>query len=216
MDRNRLKLVLGGATVLSLILAVVLFILGVALDINTLLCVILIILSILFIALTVELGYFTYIMLGAEPNYFLYSAQAKRNMPLQKLTFQVINARMNRFLAEYASSEGKLWNDRVLDDPYLKMPEEFKPLVAYKMLYSLADKDSEIGWRCLENASEETVIFICKGIELNNDSNFSSAFHNLMSQKPVNMAVVRDYLVKNKRYMQSRMTKYVIENIDRF
>lgn len=216
MDRNKLKIALGGATGLSFVVAIVLFILSLALDMSVLPRIILIIISVLCLALAVEFGYFTYLMVDTKPNYFLYSSQAKRNMSVQKLTFQVINARMNRFLSGYATSEGKLWNDRILDNPYLEMPEEFKPLVAYKMLYGLADKDAEIGWKCLENASEETIMFICKGLELNRDNNFSAAIQSIMSQRPVNMQIARDYLVKNKRYMQSKMTKYVIENIDRF
>ena len=216
MDRNKLKIVLGVATALSLVVAVVLLILGIALDISLLPQILLIVISLLCFVLTGELGYFMYLMMDTKPNYFLYSSQAKRNVSVQKLTFQVINARMNRFLSGYAASEGKLWNDRILDDPYLDMPEEFRPLVAYKMLFGLADKDSEIGWRCLENASEDTVAFIRKGLEMNRDTEFASAFERIMAQKPVNMQVIRDYLVKNKRYMQSKMTKYVIENIDRF
>jgi hypothetical protein len=104
----------------------------------------------------------------------------------------------------------------VLDNPYLDMPEEFRPLVAYKLLFGLADKDSENGWRCLENASDETVIFIRRGLELKDDDKFAQTFAELMEEKPVNVAPVREYLVKNKRYIQSNMTKYVIENIDRF
>lgn len=216
MDRNKLKIVLGVATVLFLLVAIVLFVLSLALDMSLLPRIVLIVVSVLCLALAVEFGYFTYLMIDTNPNYFLYSSQAKRNISVQKLTFQTINARMNRFLAGYASSEGKLWNDRVLDNPYLEMPEEFKPLVAYKLLYGLAEKDSEAGWKCLENASEETVMFICKGLTMNNDNDLATALTNLMEQRPVNIAVVRDYLVKNKRYMQSKMTKYVIDNISRF
>lgn len=216
MERNKLKIAFGLGTALFLVVGIVLLILSLALDINTLLKVVLIIVSVLCLALTAELGYFTFLMIDTRPNYFLYSSQSKRNISVQKLTFQVINSRMNRFLSGYAASEGKLWNDRVLDDPYLDMPEEFRPLVAYKMLYGLAEKDSEAGWMCLENASEETVIFICRGLELNGDNSFSSTLGSIMSERPANIKMARDYLVKNKRYIQSKMTKYVIENIDRF
>ena len=216
MDRNKLKIAFGAGTLVFFISAIVVFILSLALDIGGLLRVVMIVLSVLCLSLALELGYFTVLMIDKRANYFLYSPKAKRNMSVQKLTFQIINARMNRFLSAYASSEGKLWNDRVLDNPYLDMPEEFRPLVAYKMLFGLADKDSEGGWRCLENASDETVIFIRRGLELNEDDQFAQTFAELMEEKPVNVAPVRDYLVKNKRYIQSKMTKYVIENIDRF
>lgn len=216
MDRKKLKILLGAATVLFLIVAVVLFVLALSLDIATLPKVVLIIVSLLSLALSIELGYFTYLLIDKNPNYFLYNPKTKRNISVQKLGFETVNSRMNRFLSRYAASEGKIWNDRVLDNPYLEMPEEFKPLVAYKLLYGLADKDAEMGWRCLENASEDTVRFICKGLRANNDNEFASAIEKLTAKKPVNIGVIRDYLVRNKRYIQNKMLKYTVANIERF
>ena len=215
MDRNKLKIILGAATAVALIIAVVLFVLAMALELDTLPKILLIIVSVICLALAVELGYFWYLMIDKNPNYFLYNPQMRRNISVQKLTFQTINARMNRFLSGYASSEGRIWNERVLDNPYLEMPEEFKPLVAYKLLYGLADKDAEAGWKCLENACEDTVSFICDGLGMNNDNELAATLKQML-QAPVNMTVVRDYLVRNKRYLQSKMTKYVIDNIDNF
>lgn len=216
MNRNTLKIALSVATVFFLIVAIVLFVLGLTLDISTLPKVILIIVSILALALGVELGYFVYLLIDKKPNYFLYNPQTKRNISVQKLTFQTVNSRMNRFLSGYAASEGKIWNDRVFDDPYLEMEDEFKPLVAYKLLFGLADKDAEAGWRCLENASDDTIAFICKGLRANNDNEFATAIENVMAQKPVNIKVIRDYLVRNRKYVQNKMFKYVLENIDKF
>lgn len=216
MDRNKLKIVLGIATALFLIVAVVLFILGLSLDLALLPKIVLIIVSVLALALSVELGYFTYLLIDKNPNYFLYNPKTKRNISVQKLNFATVNSRMNRFLSKYATSEGKIWNDRVLDNPYLEMPAEFKPLVAYKLLFGLAEKDAEAGWRCLENASDDTIHFICGGLRANNDNDFAAALENLMAQKPVNIKVIRDYLVRNKRYVQNKMLKYTVANIEKF
>jgi len=123
---------------------------------------------------------------------------------------------MNRYLSGYATSEGRIWNDRVFDDPYLEMEDEFRPLVAYKLLFGLAEKDAEAGWKCLENSSDDTVAFICKGLRANGDGEFATAIENVMSQKPVNIKVIRDYLIRNRKYMQNKMFKYVIDNIDKF
>ena len=215
MDRNKLKVILGIGTALSLCVGVVLFILALALNMHVFPRVMLILVSVVAVVLAIELGYFTYLMMDKKPNYFLYNSQMKHNISVQKLTFQTINSRMNRFLSGYASSEGKIWNARVLDNPYLDMPQEFKPLVAYKLLYGLAEKNAEAGWGCLENASDETLLFIYNGISMNNDKDFAFNFAQL-TQRPMNINLVKDYLIRNKRYMQSKMTKYVVENIDRF
>lgn len=216
MDRSKLKIILGIATALFLIVAVVLFVLGLTLDLAILPKVFLIIVSVLSLVLAVELGYFTYLLVDRRPNYFLYNPQSKRNISIQKLTFQTVNARMNRFLSGYATSEGKIWNERVLDNPYLEMPAEFKPLVAYKLLFGLAEKDAEAGWRCLENASDDTVAFICRGLRANKDAEFAGAIESIMAKKPVNIKMLRDYLVRNRKYMQNKMFRYVCENIDKF
>jgi hypothetical protein len=207
---------LGIATVFFTIVAIVLFILGVTLELSTLPRVILIIVAILSLILAAELGYFTYLLVDRKPNYFLYNTQTKRNISVQKLTFQMINSRMNRFLSGYATSEGKFWNDRVLDDPYLDMEEIFKPLVAYKLLYGLAANDAEAGWRCLENASDDTMTFICKALRSGGDGDFASAIESIMKQKPVNIRMIRDYLIRNKKYVSNKMFRYVCENIDKF
>lgn len=216
MDRNKLKILLGFVTALFLVVAVVLFVLALSLDIATLPKVVLIIVSVLALALSIELAYFTYLLVDKNPNYFLYNPRMRRNSSVQNLTFETVNARMNRFLAKYATSEGKIWNERVLDNPYLEMPEEFKPLVAYKLLFGLAANDSEAGWRCLENASYDTVRFICNGLRANGDAEFASAIEKIMTQKPVNIKVIRDYLVRNKRYVQKKMLSYTVENIEKF
>lgn len=215
MDRKKLKLILGSATAFSLCVGAVLMILVITLDMHIFPRIVLGALSAVSIVLAVELGYFTYLMMDKTPNYFLYDSQTKRNISIQDITFKTISVKMSLFLSKYASSEGKIWNTRVLDNPYLEMPEEFKPLVAYKLLYGLADNDTEAGWSCLENASEETLMFICNGLNVNNDKEFAANVAQL-TKRPRNMAMVRDYLVRNKRYMQSKMTKYVIDNIDRF
>ena len=216
MNRNTLKLTMGIATAFFFMVSVVLLILGLILDLSTLPQVILIIIAVLAFILSAELGYFTYLLIDKNPNYFLYNQQTKRNISVQKLTFQIINARMNRFLSGYATSEGKMWNDRVLDDPYLEMEDEFKPLVAYKLLYGLAEKDAEAGWRCLENASDDTVAFICNALRANADGDFAATIESIMAQKPVNIKMLRDYLVRNRKYMQNKMFRYVLDNIDKF
>lgn len=216
MDRNKARILLGVGSVFFLIVSIVLLVLGIALNMSAFPRVSLIIVSVLCLAFSVLLGYFTFLNLDVKMNYFLYSHQARRNISVQKLTFETINARMNRFLSNYAASEGKLWNERVLDNPYLDMPEVFKPLVAYKLLYGLAEKDSQAGWDCLANASEDTIKFICNGLVANGDNVVAQTLEKIMFSKPVNIAMARDYLMRGKKYLRGKMKNYVVENIDLF
>ena len=214
MDRKKVKLIIG-------ILAIVFFVIGVALlcvaflaGLNTTSAIIMGIVAGLCLILSVELGYMFWINMDSKANYFLYDSATKRNVPVQKLNFAVVNARTGRYLSHFAPSEGKIWNERILDN--VDVDAEFKPLVAYKLLFSIADKDAEAGWNCLEHASSKTIVFICEGLNANGDLEFSNTFGRMMAEKPLNMPMIRDYLVRNKKYMQSRMLKYVVENIELF
>jgi hypothetical protein len=216
MDRNKSKIIIAAATAFFLIVAVVVLVLSLVINMTLLLKLILIGISIVCFALFGEGVFFIYMVSDKTKNFFLYDSRTRRNISVQKLTFQTINSKMNQFLSKYASSEGKIWNERVLDNPYLEMEDKYKPLVAYKLIFGLADRDSEAGWTCLKNASEETVLFICNGLQANGDNDFAAAFSQRMSDKPVNMTSVRELMVKNKKYIQNKMTKYVLENIDSF
>lgn len=214
MDRKKVKIIVGVAAAVALIVAIVLLLVSLLAGLQTPAAVILGIVAGLSFILSIELGYMFWLNKGSKANYFLYDSTAKKNVPVQKLNFSVVNARTARYLSHLAPSEGKIWNDRILDDA--DIDAEFKPLIAYKLLFSIADKDVEGGWKCLENASNKTIVFICEALNANSDFEFSNNFGKMMAERPLNMPMVRDYLVRNKKYMQSRMLKYVIENIDLF
>ena len=214
MDRKKVKLLVGIAAGFFAVVSIVLFLVTFLAGMNTASSVILGIVAFLSLALAGELFYMFLLNNGEKANYFLYDYSSKKNVPVQKLNFSVVNARMGRYLSKFAASEGKIWNDRVLDQ--VEIAPEFKPLVAYKLLFGLADKDVEAGWKCLENASSKTIVFICDALNANSDLEFSNNFGKMMADKPLDIALVRDYLVRNKKYMQGRMVKYVVENIDLF
>lgn len=214
MDRKKVKLIIGIVAVVFFVISIALFIITFATDIKALASVFLGIVAVVCLALAIELGYMFLLNRSVKANYFLYDPATKRNVPIQKLSFAVINARTGRYLLNYAPSEGKIWNDRVLDEA--EVDDEFKPLIAYKLLFNIAETDIDAGWKCLENASNKTIVFICEALNSNSDFEFSNNFAKMMAEKPLNMGLIRDYLIRNKRYMQSRMLKYVTDNIELF
>lgn len=219
MSQNKLKAFFGIAAIVFAVLFVVLLLVGIiAVDFTTagFVKVLVIIIAVLCLCIAAELGYMFMVESESAPNYFLYDTQAKRNIPVQKLGFQVINGRMNRFLAGYATSVGKLWIERVLDNPYLEMEDKFKPAVAYKMLYDLAEKDTDQAWNCFELASEETVEFLCVGLEMNSDAELARNLRQMKNAKPFNVKYARDYIVKNRNYLKNKLCRYIYDNIQLF
>lgn len=214
MDRKTVKILVAAASGFFLVVAIVLCLVTFLAGMNLASSIILGIVAFLCLALAIELFYMFLLNKGEKANYFLYDSATKKNVSVQKVNFSVVNVRTGRYLSKFAASEGKIWNDRILDQ--IEIDPEFKPLVAYKLLFTLADKDVDAGWKCLENASSKTIVFICDALNANSDLEFSNNFGKMMAEKPLNIALVRDYLVRNKKYMQGRMVKYVVENIDLF
>ena len=218
MNQNRLKMFLGIAAGVLAVVAIVLFVVAFAVIDTTATRVVMIIAAVLSLIMAALLGYLMLLANDTAPNYFLYDSASKRNIPVQKLTFDTVNVRMNRCLSGYAKSEGKLWTDRILENPSLDMDDSFKPLVAYKLLYDLAAHDAEIGWKCFDYASYETVGFLCDALEMNNDNEMADALRQMKNGLNVKCDIkhVRDYLVSNLAYLKDRMFRYVRDNIEQF
>lgn len=216
MSQKTLKLIFAIVGIVFVIIAITLLLVGILAIDNTLIKVLVIIISVLCFLIASELIFLFFIETDTAPNYFLYNRETKRNIPVQKLTFQMINGRMNRYLSNFSVSEGKLWTDRVLENPQLDMEDKFKPAVAYKLLYDLAEKDVEQGWKCFELASEQTVFFICSALEMNQDSDMARTLRQMKEAKPMNLKYARDYIVKNRNYLKGKLCRYIYDNIQQF
>ena len=218
MDQKKLNLILTISAAVFAVLFVALLICGIAIEFTyTFTKVMMIIVAIVSLALAAELAFIVWFGgKGDKPNYFLYDASIKKNVSVDKLTVQVINRRMERYFSEFAPSEGKLWTDAILENPELDMEDAFKPLVAYKLLFDLADRDIENGWKCFEMASPATVDFICRGLEMNGENEIAGNLRKMKAIVPFQVKYVRDYLVSNANYLQTKMLMYVRDNIEKF
>ena len=217
MNKKNFNLILLIAAAVFAVVAIVLLVVGITYDADHIFTKVMVfVVAGLSLALAAELVYLRFISEDRQPNFFLYDSKSKKNMPLEALTFAVVNNRMNRFFANYASSEGKIWTEGILDNPQLDMPDEFKPLVAYKLLFNIAHTNVDGGWKCFEVSSIQTVEFICKGLEQNGDKELAKNLRMMKSAQPFQISYVKEYLVNNKAYLQSKMLRYVRENIAKF
>lgn len=215
MDKKNLRLIVGISACVAALLFVFLLVIGILYDGGAFAKTLMIILSVSVLALSLELGYLYFLSANTRPNYFLYNPSTNRNISSKKLTFQLIDTRMNKYLTNFAESEGKIWIDGVFDSP-VEMDDAFKPLVCYKLLFDLAARDSEIGWRCFEMSSDATVRFIAGGISAAGDVDMAKRLVKLKETTPQNIKAARDFIVKNRRYIQGKMYKYTVSNISKF
>ena len=216
MDQKRVNLLLKIGGILFAVLGVALVIFGIFYDKSVLGKVLLFVAALVVVLLAAELSYLSLMSKNVKPNFFLYNPSTNSNTSVDNLTFEAANSRMNKYLVKFASSEGKFWTDKVLEDPTLDISSDYKPLVAYKLLYDIADNDSEAAWKCFVLASEETVGYIADGVAQNGDDQLADTLIQLKAANPLNMKQTRDFLVGNKKYIKKKFFKYLTENIEKF
>ncbi len=218
MTQKKLSLILTIVSAVFAVVAVVLFVFGIIYDgAYTFVKIFMLAGAVLCLLLAGELVFVSrFASNGEVPNYFLYDGKSKRNITADKLTPTMVHAKMSRYISAYAPSEGKLWTDGVLERDDLDMDDVFKPLVAYKLLFDLAEMDVEKGWKCFENASFETVDFLCSCLEMNAELEVAGNIRKMKQVRPFNVKYIRDYLVSNKGYLQTKMMMYVRENLEEF
>ena len=216
MDQKKINTLLVVAAAFFAVLAIILFVFGVTYDRGVLAKVLLILASLFVLLLSAELSYLFVLSRNVVPNYFLFNTTLNRNIPVEKLTFEMIDAKMNKYLSSYAKNEAVLWTDGILEKRASEIHPLFRPIVAYKLLFDIAENDSEPAWKCFLVSSDMTVEYIAGGLAQNNDREFAAAILQLKRTKPVNMKQTRDFLVGNKKYIKKQMVRYVTNNIEKF
>ena len=216
MDQKKINLLLVIAAAFFAVLAIILFVFGIIYDRGALVKALLIVASVLVLALAEELAYLFLLSRNVVPNYFLFNPSLNANVPAEKLTFEMIDMRMNKYLSGFAKNEAKLWVDGVLEARAADINPKFKPIVAYKLLFDIAENDSETAWKCFLLASDMTVQYIAEGLAENNDNDMAASILQLKSTKPVNMQQTREFLVSNKKYIKKQLFEYVTNNIEKF
>lgn len=161
--------------------------------------------------------YYLYITRDAEPNFFLFDRARKRNIPVEDLTFTIVNERMSFFLTMVCESAEQLWQDNVLEsDRKLGYRRVYRPLLAYKMLYDLADKNIAAYWNLLLTATPATVDSLCSALEQGGEKEMVKAFRYIMENYRENPEKIKDFVCGNMRYIRGRMLGYIKRNIELF
>lgn len=216
MDQKKTNLLLVITSAFFAILAIILLVFGIVYDKGAFAKIMLFVAFLLVLLLAVELAYLFVLSRNVVPNYFLFNTALNVNISADKLTFEMIDARMNKYLSSFAKSEAELFTNGILENSAAKIKREFHPIVSYKLLLDLAENDTDDAWKCFVLATEMTVEYIAIGLAQNGDRDMADAIRQLKRAKPVNLKQTRDFLVSNKKYIKKRLFKYVQDNIDSF
>ena len=176
-----------------------------------------IIISCLMILLSLLAAYYVYITRDAEPNFFLFDRAKKRNIPVENLTFTIVNERMSFFLTMVCESVEELWQTDVLEsDRKLGYRRVYRPLLAYKMLYDLADKNIATYWELLYNAKPEVIESLCSALAQGGEKEMVKAFRYIMENYRATPEKIKDFVCGNMKYIRGRMLGYIKRNIEMF
>ena len=160
-----------------------------------------------------------------DPNFFLFDRVKKKNNPINKLSFTVVNERMNFLETMVCSSEEELWKKNILENAELGYHNVYRPLLAYKMIYDLADRDLDTYWFYLYNIPTPVLSALCRALEEGGDAEFAKMLHGAIEkyrdcqepgEKKAREEKIREFVCKNMGYLRGKMMQYVKKNIDLF
>ncbi len=203
--------------VLSLIGAILLFVLAVPNANAAYKQVLEVILACLMLILAAFAGYYLLITRDVDPNFFLFDRAKKRNIPVENLTFTIVNERMTFFLTMVCESVEQLWQENVLEsDRKLGYRRVYRPLLAYKMIYDLADKNLDTYWDAMLNAAPDVLNSLYSALVQGGEQEMVKAFRYIMENYRENPAKIKDFIIGNQKYIRGRMLGYIKRNIELF
>ena len=163
--------------------------------------------------------YATLIAKDEQANFFLYDNKRKTNIPVEELDFERVNRQMTVVMANLVDSDAVIWTKDVFTEKHEEIYDEdgsLVPLVAYKILYDLADRASESVWNLYLASHVSIVDSIVSALEQNGDSELGKAFKFLHENANGSYERTEKFLLDNRKYIQNKMVKYVKANIEKF
>ncbi len=203
-----------GAVGLPCVLAIVVLIFGLV-DPHIATKVLLIIAAVLLLALAAVLYILLFSLAEKRKNFFLTDPQTGKNIAKDGITFALVNERMNLYLAERIESENDVMSGEILTrHGIFGQRDVYRPLIAYKILFDLAEENSARGWNSFYSMSENAFAQLTTALNSVNDNNMARRLMQLRQMR--DDARLADFLVGNRRYLQGRMVVFVKSNIDMF
>ncbi|MBQ7172785.1 MAG: hypothetical protein IJR88_01520 [Clostridia bacterium] len=161
----------------------------------------------------------------SDPNFFLFDRAKKKNIPVSRLSFTTVNERMNFLETVVCSSVEELWTKNILENAELGYRNVYRPLLAYKMIYDVADLDVESQWNLLYNVPSSVLSALCRALEEGGDAEFAKMLHGAVekyqnctdaAEREARAAKIREFVCKNMSYLRGRIMQYVKRNIEFF
>lgn len=150
-------------------------------------------------------------------NFFLYDRKTKSEMPVSSLTFAEIRLRLLDFMAIF-KRRGRLYVGDLFDEnPHV--PEHFKMLFCYEILYELATEDGGIDAKAFLGFGTECAEIFTKYLRQNGDYELATSIRGFIfdfSEENSNVESFKEYMRTQKEHIEKMALEYTRENIEKF
>ena len=146
----------------------------------------------------------------ARVHYFLYDGRRKVNQSMGALTPDLIQERIDHYLADYTSSVCDLWQD-IPKNLRLQLEADapFRPLIAYRMLIEISKMEETQVLSVFESADNRAVGYLCRSIRDGGDAELADYVFDLKKNFEANRSRVFAFFRKNQRFFEERMLRFV-------
>lgn len=199
---------------LPVVLAIVVLIFGIV-NPHTLTKIFLIVAAVLLLALAAVIFILLFVLAEKRRNFFLTDPDTGRNIAVENINFAIVNERMNFYLAERIENESDVTTGEILTrHGIFGQRDVYRPLIAYKILFDLSEENSQKGWNGFYDMPEKAFTELTNALNSVNDNNMARRLMQLRQMR--DDARLADFIIGNRRYLQSRMVVFVKSNIDMF
>ena len=173
--------------------------------------------AVLLFIMVLLIGAYFYLGRDTDANFFLYDRSKRKNIPVEKLNNSIINERMTFFLTMICDRFEELWDENLLEDSRkFGYRSIYRPLVVYKMLYELGDKDNDEYWNCLLNASPAVIDDMSRILRKAGEGEMVTHLLYILENYRSDDGKIKDFIRGNKAYISRRMKEFVKKYIEYF
>ena len=151
-----------------------------------------------------------------KKNFFLYDRKKKADIPLSDLNVKIVRDKLLDFMAIF-KRRGKLYIADLFDENP-NIPECFKPLFCYEILYELAS-DEGMDASAFLNFGGECADVFSKYLRENGDYELANRLRSFIlehSEENNNTESFKEYIKAKKEHISDKMLGYAVKNIEKF
>lgn len=150
-------------------------------------------------------------------NFFLYDRKKKVDIAPSELSVATVRERLLDFMSIF-KRHGKLYVGDLFDER-ARIPEHFKPLFCYEILYEIAIEDGGIDAKAFLSFGSECAEIFSKYLRENEDYELATKIRSFVfdySKENDNSDSFKEYISAKKAHIEAGMLGYAKRNIEKF